>query len=113
MTSGGVLALLVLLGLAALAVATLVVAVRGGRGPADPPASHLRIDPAGFPVLSAPRGVLHPRRPGQARRRLRAAAARTAAAVHTARESRTARAMSAAAGARPLPSTGRSSTRLP
>ena len=43
---------------ACLAVATLVVTVRGGRGPVDPPASHPRIDPAGFPVLSAPRGVL-------------------------------------------------------
>jgi hypothetical protein len=62
MTSGGVVTLLVLLGLVALSVTTLVVAVRGGRGPADPPASHLRTDPAGFPVLPAPRGVVH-RRP--------------------------------------------------
>ncbi|MCW2696237.1 MAG: hypothetical protein JWR62_1322, partial [Modestobacter sp.] len=46
MTTGGVL--LFLLGVGALAVATLVIAVRGGRGPADPPASHPRVDPAGF-----------------------------------------------------------------
>ena len=57
MTAGGVLLVLSLLVLASVLVATLVVAVRGGRGPADPPASHLRVDPAGFPVLSAPRGV--------------------------------------------------------
>jgi hypothetical protein len=57
MTPGGILVLLFLLGLGALAGTTLVVAVRGGRGPADPPASHARIDPAGFPVPSAPRGV--------------------------------------------------------
>ncbi len=58
MTSGGVLLLLTLLSLAFLLPATLVVVVRGGRGPADPPGSHLRIDPAGFPVLSTPRGLL-------------------------------------------------------
>jgi hypothetical protein len=58
MTLGAVLALLVLLALGGLAVTTLVVAVRGGRGPADPPASHARIDPAGFPVSPTPRGVL-------------------------------------------------------
>ncbi|RBY84254.1 hypothetical protein [Blastococcus sp. TF02A-26] len=57
MTTGSVLALLFLLALGALAVTTLVVAVRGGRGPADPPASHARVDPNGFPVLPAPRGV--------------------------------------------------------
>ncbi|MGY1744125.1 hypothetical protein [Blastococcus sp. SYSU D00695] len=61
MTFGGVLVLLFLLGLGALAVSTLVVAVRGGRGPADPPASHARVDPAGFPVPPAPRGALAPR----------------------------------------------------
>ncbi|KQS68668.1 hypothetical protein ASG41_06995 [Modestobacter sp. Leaf380] len=55
--------LLFLLGCGALAVATLVIAVRGGRGPADPPASHLRVDPAGFPVPPAPRGALHGRGP--------------------------------------------------
>ena len=58
MTLGGVLVLLVLLGLGVLAGTTLVVAVRGGRGPADPPASHARVDPAGFPVPPASRGVL-------------------------------------------------------
>ena len=57
MTLGGVLALLVLLALGALAVTTLVVAVRGGRGPADPPTSHARIDLSGFPVSPTPRGV--------------------------------------------------------
>ncbi|MGY1705908.1 hypothetical protein ACI79C_15185 [Geodermatophilus sp. SYSU D00697] len=69
MTSSGVVVLLVLLGLVALSVTTLVIAVRGGRGPADPPASHLRIDPAGFPSLSEPRGILprHPAQPRQAR----------------------------------------------
>ena len=55
MTPGAVLVLLLLVAMAGLAVATLVVAVRGGRGPADPPASHLRVDPSGFPVLPAPR----------------------------------------------------------
>jgi hypothetical protein len=91
--------LLYLLGLGGLAGTTLVIAVRGGRGPADPPASHPRIDPAGFFAPSEPRGVL-PRRPAQprqatgGRRAGRLSAARTAAAVHTARESRTARRMS-------------------
>jgi hypothetical protein len=97
MTTGGVLALLFLLGLGGLAVTTLVVAVRGGLGPGDPPASHDRTDPAGFPVLPAPRGVLH-RRTAQPRRASRAAVARTAAAVHTVRESRTARRMSPRTG---------------
>ena len=58
MTLSGVLVLLVLLGLAALSVTTLVIAVRGGRGPADPPASHARVDLGGFPVPPAPRSVL-------------------------------------------------------
>jgi hypothetical protein len=58
MTSGGVLVVLFLLGLGGLSVATLVIACRGGRGPGDPPASHARIDPAGFFVLPEPRGVL-------------------------------------------------------
>jgi hypothetical protein len=89
--------LLFLLGVGALAVTTLLIAARGGRGPADPPASHLRVDPAGFPVPPAPRGVL-PRRPGQTRRASRAAAPRTAAAVHTARDSRVARRMSPRTG---------------
>ncbi|SEP25024.1 hypothetical protein [Trujillonella endophytica] len=48
MTLGGILVLLFLLAVGALAVTTLVVAVRGGRGPGDPPASHARVDPAGF-----------------------------------------------------------------
>ena len=89
--------LLFLLGVGALAVTTLVIAVRGGCGPADPPASHLRVDPAGFPVPPAPRGVL-PRRPAQSRRASRALTASTAAAVHTARESRVARRMSPRTG---------------
>jgi hypothetical protein len=69
MTTGGVVVLLVLAGLVALSVTTLVVAVRGGRGPADPPASHARTDPAGFFVLPEPRGVLprHPAQPRQSR----------------------------------------------
>ena len=115
MTPGAVLLLLLLPALAGLAVATLVVAVRGGRGPADPPASHLRVDPAGFPTLPAPRGALHRRGPaaGRLRTTRRAAAASAAAASHTARERRTARATSLLAGARPTPMTGRSSTRLP
>jgi hypothetical protein len=95
MTTGGVLVLLFLLGVGSLSVTTLVIAVRGGRGPADPPASHARVDPAGFPVLPEPRGVLprHPAQPVQSRgpRRSRLAAARAAAVVHTARESRVAR----------------------
>jgi hypothetical protein len=89
--------LLFLLGLGGLAVTTLVIAVQGGRGPGDPPASHPRTDPAGFPVLPEARGVLQ-RRPAQPRRASRAAAARAAAAVHTARESRTARRMSPRTG---------------
>jgi hypothetical protein len=64
MTLGGVLVLLLLLALGALAVTTLVVAVRGGRGPADPPSSHARVDLGGFPVPPAPRGVL-PGRPSR------------------------------------------------
>jgi hypothetical protein len=82
MTSGGVLVLLFLLSLGALAVTTLVVAVRGGRGPGDPPASHASVDPAGFFVLAEPRGVF-PRRAAQPR------------------------------GARPSPTRGRASMRLP
>jgi hypothetical protein len=117
MTSGGVLVLLFLLALGGLAVATLVIAVRGGRGPGDPPASHARADPAGFFVLREPRGLL-PRHPAQPRasrgpRASRPTAARIAAAIHTARARRAARWMSAARGDRPSPSTGRSSTRLP
>jgi hypothetical protein len=120
MTSGGVLVLLFLLALGGLSVATLVIAVRGGRGPADPPASHRRTDPAGFPVLPEPRGALHRRGPRVAQPRrgglLTAAllaTARAAATSHTARDRRTARATSLLSGARPSPSTGRSSTRLP
>ncbi len=88
---------LFLLGVGALAVTTLVVAVRGGCGPADPPASHLRVDPAGFPVPSAPRGVL-PAGRAQRRRANAVLLARAAAAVHTARESRVARRMSPRTG---------------
>lgn len=62
MTLGGVLVLLVLVGLVALSATTLAVVARGGRGPADPPASHARVDLGGFPVPPAPRGVL-PARP--------------------------------------------------
>ena len=122
MTSGAVLLFLSLPALAGLAVTTLVVAVRGGRGPADPPGSRPRVDPAGFPVLPGPRGALHgrgPRTRSPQRRRAgaalvaAAAAASAAAASQTARESRTARATSLLAGARPSPMTGRSSTRLP
>ena len=115
MTPGAVLLLLFLLSLGGLAAGTLVVAVRGGRGPDDPPASHLHVDPAGFPVLPAPRGALHRRGPraGQPRRVSRPATATAAVASHTARDSRTARATSLLTGARPSPSTGRSSTRLP
>jgi len=97
MTFGGVLALLFLLALGGLSVATLVIAVRGGRGPADPPASRARVDPGGFPVLDAPRGAFD-RRPGQRRRASRPSAASAAAVVHTARESRTARRMSPRTG---------------
>ena len=97
MTSGGVLALLFLLAGGGVSIATLVITGRGGRGPVDPPASRPRIDPGGFPVLDAPRGVLG-RRPAQRRRASRLSAASAAAAVHTARESRTARAMSARPG---------------
>ncbi|MCU1606348.1 MAG: hypothetical protein JWP46_2813, partial [Modestobacter sp.] len=72
--------LLFLLGMGGLAVATLVIAVRGGRGPDDPPASHARVDPGGFPVLPEPRGILprHPAQPVQSRgpRRSRLATAR-------------------------------------
>ena len=57
MTAGGAFLILTGLALAYVVAATLVTVRRGGRGPADPPASHLRIDPAGFPVLSTPRAV--------------------------------------------------------
>src|SRR5205085_12613526 len=100
MTLAGLLALLALTG---LAVATLVVVVRGGPSPADPPASHLRTDPAGFFVLPEPRGVLprqsaQPRRSRDGRRRIRLSAARPAAVVQTARDSRVARRMSPRTG---------------
>lgn len=91
------------LALGGLVGRTLLVTVRGGLGPADPPASHPRVDPAGFPTPSEPRGALR-RRPRPARQAERPrrhsplAAARAAAAVHTARESRTARRMSPRAG---------------
>ena len=57
MTTGGAFLILTGLALACVLAATLVTVRRGGRGPADPPASHLHIDPAGFPVLSTPRSV--------------------------------------------------------
>ena len=38
----------------AMLLAATDSALRHCTGPADPPASHLRIDPAGFPVLSRP-----------------------------------------------------------
>ena len=71
--------LLTLLGLGWLSVATLLVTIRGGRGPADPPASRERVDPGGFPVLPTPRGVLHGRgqRPPRSRRSARAVGRRT------------------------------------
>ena len=112
MTSGGALLVLSLLAIGCLSVATVVTAVRGGRGPGDPPASRPHVDPAGFPVLSRPRGMFEPAQRRRATAR-RAAHARIAVAVHTARESRTARRMSAAAGGRPSPSAGRTSIRLP
>ncbi|TWH75529.1 hypothetical protein JD78_04091 [Modestobacter roseus] len=106
--SGGLIVLVVLfLALGVLAGHTLRVTLRGGLGPADPPASHPRVDPAGFPVLPEPRGALprHPAQPRQPRGprrtrpgRARLAAARIAAVVHTARESRAARRMSARVG---------------
>ena len=105
MTSGGVLVVLFLLGIGALAVTTLLIAVRGGRGAGAPPASRPHVDPNGFPVLA-------PQQRYQ-RRSSRPVAARIAAVVHTARESRTARGMSAALGPRPSPSPGRTSTRVP
>jgi hypothetical protein len=61
MAPGGVFLTLILLVLAWSVAATLVVVRRGGRGPADPPASRPRTDPAGFPVAPAPRGILQPR----------------------------------------------------
>jgi len=117
MTSGGALLVLLLPAIGGLAAATLVVTVRGGRGPGDPPASRPRTDPAGFFVLSEQRGLL-PRRPAHTRaarapRPSRAAVAMIAAAVQTARESRTARRMSPTSGGRPSPSAGRTSVRLP
>jgi hypothetical protein len=54
MTAGGAFLILTVLALAYVVVATVVTVRRGGRGPADPPASHLRIDPSGFPGLSRP-----------------------------------------------------------
>jgi hypothetical protein len=86
MTPGGLFVLLFLVGLAALAVTTLVVAV-----------------PGGFPTLFEPRGAL-PRRLTQPRRGRgpgrpsRWSTARAAAVVHTARESRVARPMSPRTG---------------
>ncbi|MGY1813026.1 hypothetical protein [Blastococcus sp. SYSU D00820] len=78
MTVTGVLVLLFFLGLGALATTTLLIAVRGGRGPGDPPASHARVDPAGFPVLPAPRPALELRRSVAAGRSARPGRIRTA-----------------------------------
>jgi hypothetical protein len=83
MTAGGVFLLLTGCAVAFVVVTTLVTARRGGRGPGDPPSSHLRIDPTGFPVLSTPQCGRF-RSPGQASRRpstsrsLRQAAGRAA-----------------------------------
>jgi hypothetical protein len=46
--AGGAFLILFVVVLAYLVGATLAVVLRGGRGPGDPPASHPRIDPAGF-----------------------------------------------------------------
>src|SRR5688500_9997827 len=110
MTSGGVLGALLLLGLAWLAVFTVITARRGGRGPGEPPASHSRVDPAGFFVLPEPRSAFPTQR--TAPRLHRRPVAATAAAGRTARKSRTARRRSPADGGRPPPSDGRVSTRL-
>jgi hypothetical protein len=61
MTPGGVLLAVAALAVAFVVVSTLIAVRRGGRGPGDPPASHPRIDPAGFPVLARPRGIGQPR----------------------------------------------------
>jgi hypothetical protein len=61
MTPGGVLLAVAALAVAFVIVSTLAAVRRGGRGPGDPPASHLRVDPAGFPVLTAPRAIRQPR----------------------------------------------------
>jgi hypothetical protein len=50
MTPGGLFLILSALVLVAVVAVTVVTVRRGGRGPADPPASHLRIDPTGFPA---------------------------------------------------------------
>jgi hypothetical protein len=68
MTPGGVFLVLVGVVVVFVVVTTLIAARRGGRSPGDPPASHLCLDPAGFPVLPAPRGVRQPR-PSRAARR--------------------------------------------
>jgi len=75
MTPAAALLILFLLALATLAAATVLVAVRGGRGPGDPPASRPRVDPAGFFVLSEPRGLL-PSSPARTRVAGRASAGR-------------------------------------
>jgi hypothetical protein len=62
MTAGGLFLIVFVVALVYLLGATLVAVLRGGRGPGDPPASHPRVDPAGFPVLPAPLGILQPRR---------------------------------------------------
>jgi hypothetical protein len=106
MTSGGVLLVLFLLSVGALAATTLVVTVRGGRGPGDPPSSRPRVDPAGFFVLSTPRGLSEPAR----RRRARAG---RPAFLRSARSSRRPRRTTALPGRAPSPGFGRTSARLP
>lgn len=86
MTTGGVLALLLtVLGLGYLSASTLAITLRGGRGPADPPASRDHVDPAGFPVHPAPRGVLHGRPPRPGRGRIPGSRRRRPGPRHTAR----------------------------
>ena len=52
MSPGGVLLILTALAVAYVVATTLVTVRRGGRGPADPPTSHLRFDAPGFPSWS-------------------------------------------------------------
>ena len=61
--------MLFLLGIGVLSVRTLVIAVRGGRGPGAPPASLPHVDPNGFPVLAPPQRHQRPglRRSGRFR----------------------------------------------
>lgn len=56
--------------IAVIAAITIVVTVRGGLGPADPPASRPYHDVHGFPVPPQPRGALGRRRPRPLPRRV-------------------------------------------